>query len=82
MRGRGARGGGTCMGRPGARGPIWAGPSWAGPHRRSKTRGTHNHRSEDQSTKQNRKRDYATHAIKHEIRRRNMIQHDATPMST
>jgi hypothetical protein len=53
------------LGAPGARGP-----SWAGLHRGLKSRGTHNDRSEDRSTSKISKRNYATHAIKHEFRRR------------
>jgi hypothetical protein len=47
-----------------------AGPGRAGPHRGLKSRGTHHHKSEDRSASKIPKRNYATHEIKHEIRRR------------
>jgi hypothetical protein len=70
MRERGRREGGHAhMGRdraPGARGPR---PGRAGPHHRSKSRGTHNHRSEaKRETKSATRQDEC--AIKHDIRQK------------
>ena len=70
-------------GAPGARGPDWVGPGRAGPGwvtPRVKTHDTHDHQSEsDREPKSETGRDeYATN---HDIRQRNMLQHDATPMT-
>jgi hypothetical protein len=77
---------------PGARGSSWAGPGrarlgwagsgWAEPHRGSKPRGTHNHRSEfnSRSKIQNETKQYTR--LNTTSDKRNMIRHDATPMST
>jgi hypothetical protein len=70
------------MGRAGGARGAWVELGRAGPHRGLKSRSTHNHRSEDRSASKIPKQNYATHAIKHEIRRRNMILHDATLLST
>ena len=66
---------------PGARGPGCAGSGWAGPHRGSKSRGTHNHRSE--SNLQNRIRNETKQHTRLNTTsdKRNMIQHDATPIA-
>jgi hypothetical protein len=80
--GEGGTGGGARVGAPGARrvGPGWARLGRARSHRGSKTHDMRNHRSESK-----RKTKFATrrdeHAIKHDIRQRNMLQHDATPMT-
>jgi hypothetical protein len=76
------QGEGARMERAGGARGAWVELGRAGPHRGLKSRSTHNHRSEDRSVSKIPKQNYATHAIKHEIRRRNMILHDATLLST
>jgi hypothetical protein len=67
---------------PGARRarPGWARLGRARSHHGSKTHDTRNHRSESK-----RKMKFTTrrdeHAIKHDIRQRNMLRPDATPMT-
>jgi hypothetical protein len=70
MRGKRPRRGARHGEGQGARGArAKAGPSWAGPHRGSKSRGTHNHRSESKSRNENQTR-LGKHAIKHDIRQK------------
>src|SRR5688572_14836821 len=80
--GQGARAWGG-QGAPWARGPSWAGPGWARPSLvtpRVKTHDTHDHQSKsDREPKSETGRD--EHATNHDIRQRNMLQHDATPMT-
>jgi hypothetical protein len=68
------------MGR--GRAPGARGPSWAGPHRGSKSRGTHNHRSEFNLRSKIRNETKQYTQLNTTSDKRNMIQHDATPMST
>jgi hypothetical protein len=70
---------GRAGGARGARaGPGRAGPGWATP--RIKTHDTHDHQSEsDREPKSKTERD--EHATNHDIRQRNMLHHDATPMT-
>jgi hypothetical protein len=66
----GARGARAGLGR--------TGPGWATP--RIKTHDTHDHQSEsDREPKSEIEQD--KHATNHDIRQRNMLQHDATPMT-
>jgi hypothetical protein len=78
--GEGARMGAEALG---ARGPDWAGPGQAGPGwvtPRVKTHDMHDHQSEsDREPKSKKERD--KHATNHDIRQRNMLQHDAIPMT-
>jgi hypothetical protein len=78
----GAHGEGTgARGAPGQIGPGWAGLGRAGSRHGAKTHDTHNHQSEsDGEPKSETRRD--EHAIKHDIRQRNMLRHDATLMTT
>jgi hypothetical protein len=77
------QGEGARMGRAGGArgtraGPGRTGPGWATP--RVKTHDTHDHQSEsDREPKSETGRD--EHATNHDIRQRNMLQHDATPMT-
>jgi hypothetical protein len=65
-----------------------AGPSWAWPgrarlgHTVGQNPVARTTTDRNPNAKQNPKRDEATHAIKHDIRQRNMPRHDATPMTT
>jgi hypothetical protein len=60
-------------GAPGARGSGWVTP-------RVKTHDTHNHQTDsDREPKSKMGRD--EHATNHDIRQRNMLQHDAIPMT-
>jgi hypothetical protein len=86
MREKGSGGGGRAWGgpgAPGARGPDRAGPGRAGPGWVTswiKTHDTHNHQSEsDREPKTKMAQD--EHASNHDIRQRNMLRHDATPMT-
>jgi hypothetical protein len=75
--GEGARAWGG-QGAPGARGPDRARLGWATPW--IKTHDTHDHQSEsDREPKSETEQD--EHATNHDIRQRNMLQHDATPMT-
>jgi hypothetical protein len=72
---------------PGARMPSWAGlgwvgSGWAGPHRGSKSHGTHNHRSEFNSRSKIQNETKQHTRLNTTSDKRNMIRHDATPMST
>jgi hypothetical protein len=75
--GEGARAWGRGTG--GARAGLgWAGPGWV--TSRIKTHDTHNHQSEsDREPKSETRRD--EHTTNHDIIQRNMLQHDATPMT-
>jgi hypothetical protein len=66
------------QGAPGARGPDRAGSGWV--TSQVETHDTHNHQSEsDREPKSKTGRD--EHVTNHDIRQRNMLQHDATPMT-
>jgi hypothetical protein len=86
MRGR-DQGRGVAHGeRQGVRG-TWAElgrarSGWVGPHRGSKPRGTHNHRSEFNSRSKIRNETKQHTRLNTTSDKRNMIRHDATPMST
>jgi hypothetical protein len=79
---KGEKGGGVHRGGTGARGA----PGQAGPGRAGSRAGTEAHNTRDHISDSNRepksemRRD--EHAIKHDIRQRNMLRHDATPMTT
>jgi hypothetical protein len=72
-------GGGGAHGARGARAGLGqAGPGWVTP--RVKTHDTHNHQTDsDREPKSQMGRD--KHATNHDIIQRNMLQHDATPMT-
>jgi hypothetical protein len=82
--GRGGRawGGHGRQGHAGRAGLGWAGSGWAGPHYGSKPRGTHNHISEINSRSKIRNKTKQHTRLNTTSDKRNMIQHDATPMST
>jgi hypothetical protein len=86
MRERETRGGGAHregQGTRGARAELGqAGLGWSGPHRGSKPRGTHNHRSEFNPRSKIRNETKKHTLLNTTSDKRNMIRHDATPMST
>jgi hypothetical protein len=67
---------------PGQVGLGRAGSGWAGPHSGSKSRGTHNHRSEFNSRSKIRNETKQHTRLNTTSDKRNVIQHDATLMST
>jgi hypothetical protein len=73
---------GKDQGRGGARTGRARAPGWAGPHCGSKSRGTHNHRSEFNSRSKIRNETKQHTRLNTTSDKRNMIRHDATPMST
>jgi hypothetical protein len=77
--GQGARGAWAELGRAGL---GWARSGWAGPHRGSKSYGTHNHRSKFNSRSKIRNETEQHTRLNTTSDERNMIRHDATPMST
>jgi hypothetical protein len=79
--GRGAHAWGVA-GRQGRAGRGRAKLGQAGPHRGSKPHGTHNHRSEFNSQSKIRNETKQHTRLNMTSDKRNMIQHDATPMST